>query len=80
MHTYLIEETRRKIIEINKANWEVKLCWVKAHAGTMGNELADTLAKKAAKNESLTEECNRIPKSVVTRELEEESVRKWQRN
>jgi len=80
IQTYLIEETRRKIIEMNKANWEVKLCWVKAHAGTMGNELADTLAKKAAKNESLTEECNRIPKSVVTRELEEESVRKWQRN
>ena len=46
----------------------------------MGNELADTLAKNAAKNEPLTEEYNRIPKSVVTRELEEESVRKWQRN
>jgi primosomal protein N' len=35
---------------------------------------------KAAKNESLTEEYNRIPKSVVTREAEEESVRKWQRH
>ena len=46
IHTYLIEETRRKIIEMNKANWEVKLCWVKAHAGLMENELADTLAKK----------------------------------
>jgi len=80
IHTYLIEESRRKIIEMNTANWEVKLCWVKAHAGIMGNELADTLAKKTAKNESLTEEYNRIPKSVVTRELEEESVRKWQRN
>ena len=65
---------------MNKANWEIKLCWVKAHAGIIGNELADTLAKKATKNESLTEEYNRIPKSVVTRELEEESVRKWQRN
>jgi len=42
----------------------------------MGKELADTLAKKAAKNESLTEEYNRIPKRVVTMELEEESVRK----
>ena len=69
-----------KIIEMNKANWEVKLCWVKAHADIMGKELADTLAKKAAKNESLIEEYNRIPKSVVTRELEEESARKWQRN
>jgi hypothetical protein len=67
-------------MEMNKANWEVKLCWVKAHAGIMGNELADTLAKKASKNESLIEEYNRVPKSVVTRQLEEESARKWQRN
>ena len=80
IHTYLIEETRRTIIEMNKANWEVKLCWVKVHAGVMGNELADTLAKKEANNEPLTEEYNRIPKGVVTRKLEEESVRKWQRN
>ena len=50
-----------------------------AHAGILGNELADTLAK-ATTNESLTEDYNRIPKSVVTREIEEESVKKRQRN
>jgi ribonuclease HI len=38
---------------MNKGNWEVKLFWVKAHAGILGNELADTLAKKAATNESI---------------------------
>ena len=43
---------------MSKANWEVNLCWVKAHAEIMGNELADTLAKNAAKNESLTVEYN----------------------
>jgi len=43
---------------VSKANWEVNLCWVKVHAGIMGKELADTLGKKAAKNESLTEEYN----------------------
>jgi len=37
---------------MSKANWEVNRCWVKANAGIMGNELADTLTKKAAKNES----------------------------
>ena len=47
---------------MSKANWEVNLCWVKAHAGIMGNELADTLAKNAAKNESLTVEYNKSPK------------------
>jgi len=80
IQAYIIEEIRRKIIEMNKRSWEVTLYWVKAHAGILGNELADTLAKKAATNESLTEDYKRIPKSVVKRELEEESVRKWQRN
>jgi hypothetical protein len=65
---------------MNKANYEVKLCCIKAHAGILGNGLVDTLARKAVTNESLTEEYKRIPKSVVTRELEKESVRKWQRN
>jgi hypothetical protein len=46
---------------------------VKAHAGTIGNELADTLAKKAATNGTISE-------SAVLRHLEEESVRKWQRS
>jgi ribonuclease HI len=80
IHTYIIEEIRRKIIEMNKANWEIKLYWVKAHAGILGNELADTLAKKAATNETLTEKYNKIPKSVVKKELEEESMKKWQNN
>jgi ribonuclease HI len=65
---------------MNKLDWEVKLCWVKAHAGILGNDLAVTLAKKAATNESVTEEYNRILKSLVTRELEEENLRKWQIN
>jgi len=64
---------------MTRTSWEITLCWVKAHAGMLGNELADTLAKKATMNESLTEDYNRIPKSVVTREIEEESVKKWER-
>jgi ribonuclease HI len=35
---------------MNRTNWEVKLCWVKAHEGILVNELTDTLAKKAATN------------------------------
>jgi hypothetical protein len=45
----------------------------------MGNESANTLPKKAAANESLTEDYKIIPKSVVTRQLEEESIKKLQR-
>ena len=79
IHTYKIEEIRRKIIEMTRTSWEITLCWIKAHVGILGNELADTLAKKVALNESLTEDYNRIPKSVLTREIEEESVKKWKR-
>ena len=56
IHTNIIEEIRRKIIEMNKTSWEVMLCWDKAHVGILGNELVDMLAKKAATNESLTED------------------------
>jgi primosomal protein N' len=65
---------------MKRTNWEITLCWVKAHAEILGKELADMLARKAATNELLTVDYNRIPKSVVSRELEEESVKKWQRN
>jgi len=57
----------------------ITLCWVKSHAGTLRNELEDTIAKKATTNESLTGDYNRIPKTVVTRKIEEESLKKWQR-
>jgi hypothetical protein len=51
---------------------------VKAHAGTSGNEMADSLAKKATTKGTITETYTKIPKSVLLRQLEEESARKWQ--
>jgi len=45
IHTIIIEEIRKKMNEMMKTNWQIKLRWVKAHAGIRGNELADTLAK-----------------------------------
>ena len=55
IHTFLIEEIRRKLTEMGKINWKIKFCWVKAHVGIRGNELADTLAKGAATNEDIKE-------------------------
>ena len=79
IHTYIVEEIRRKITEMKESEWKITLCWVKAHAGVMGNELADTSAKRAATNKNIPESYNRIPKSVVMKDLEEEIVKKWQR-
>jgi primosomal protein N' len=68
------------VTEMKKTRCEIKkLRWVKSNAGIRKNELTDTLAKKAATNENITESYKRVPKSVVLRELEEKSVRKRQR-
>jgi len=56
----------------------VRFAWVKAHAGILGNELADRLAKTAARDKDKTTYYSRIPLSTLFRELEEESKRKWQ--
>ena len=45
IHTFLIEEIRRKLTEMGKTNWKIQFSWVKAHVRIQGNELADTLAK-----------------------------------
>ena len=42
-----IENVRRQLIGVNRSK-PVLLSWTKAHIGTMGNELADQLAKSAS--------------------------------
>jgi hypothetical protein len=66
-------------MELKIREWKITLCWVKAHAGIRGNELADTLDKKAATNKTIPESYNKIPKSVAIKDLEDESAKKWQR-
>jgi len=56
----------------------VTFAWVKAHAGILGNELADQLAKTAARAKDKTSYYSRIPLCTLFRELEEESKLKWQ--
>jgi len=79
IHTHIVEEIRRKITEMKESEWKISMCWVKAHAGVMGNELADVLAKRAATNRNIPESYSRIGKGVIMKDLEEESVKEWQR-
>ena len=55
IHKNIVEEIRRKVLEMKESDWNITLCWVKAHAGVMGNELADTIAKRVVKNKNIPE-------------------------
>jgi ribonuclease HI len=47
-HIYLIDKIRIKVMEMERNEWKIEFSWIKAHAGTEGNELADRLAKEAS--------------------------------
>jgi ribonuclease HI len=75
----LIDKIRQQTLKMEQSAWNVRFCWVKAHAGIQGNELADTLAKEAATNVDITICYKKIAKSVVKHKIERTSVEKWQR-
>ncbi|KAJ4449388.1 hypothetical protein ANN_00787 [Periplaneta americana] len=77
-HHHLIEQIRKQIRKLEILNWTIHFSWVKAHVGLAGNELADHLEKQAASNNELPVSFDRIPISDIMRELQEESVVKWE--
>jgi ribonuclease HI len=46
----LVQEIRKRAVNLNKKNWRILFTWVKAHVRIYGNEIADRLAKEATKN------------------------------
>jgi ribonuclease HI len=67
-HSYLIEEIRKRLSYLDRANWTTGISWVKAHAGIYGNEMADKIAKAATRNSDIALSFNRIPTSTLHRE------------
>ena len=41
IHTFLTEEIRQIVYELETREWKIRFRWVKAHVGTSGNELAE---------------------------------------
>jgi len=77
-HNYLIEEVRKQLTILRRTNWTIEFSWIKSHAGNPGNELADRMAKDAASNKNTPVFFDRIPKTTLYKELEDETIQKWQ--
>jgi len=66
-HTYLTEEIRQKVHEMEIREWRIRFRWIKAHAGRSGNELADKLVKEASGKTELLISYNRVPRAPYRR-------------
>ena len=75
-HNFIIEEIRKTAVTLEKRNWTITFTWVKAHAGTYENELADKLAKEAAGKDDIS--FNRIPRNEIVQQVRDQSIAKWQ--
>jgi ribonuclease HI len=75
-HSYIIEEIRKSVTELEKRNSTITFTWIKAHVGIYGNELADELAKEAIRKANIS--FKRITKSEAVQQLTEQSIFKWQ--
>ena len=62
---------------MGRTNWKIKFSWVKVHAGVYSNEMADSLAKEAARSDGTNYGFSRIPKSAIYHEAAE-AIQKWQ--
>ena len=78
--SYLIERIRERLSKLERSSWTVDFAWVKANAGIFEKELADQLAKTAARVKDKTTSYSRIPLSTLSRDLEEEPKLKWEQN
>lgn len=64
-----------------KVKKKVKICWVKAHVGTEGNEKADTLAKEGAEMEpSALFRDEKTAKNQIKRAMRKKWQEEWKRS
>jgi ribonuclease HI len=78
IHTFLTEDIRQTVHELETREWKIRFRWVKAYAGTSGNELADKLVKEASGKTDLPISY-KSTKKRHKRDLENTSVENWQR-
>jgi hypothetical protein len=73
----LVQEIHRSILVLRGADRQVGFIWTKAHAGIVGNELADLAAKEAAKKRTANH-LNVFPLSHAKRMERAKTLAAWQ--
>ncbi|GBL75165.1 hypothetical protein AVEN_194414-1 [Araneus ventricosus] len=68
----------RKIFKLLHSHPHIRVSWIKAHAGYIGNEEADRLAKEAAETENFPETPLELPKSFIKTFLRQKMLATWQ--
>ncbi|KAL0850679.1 hypothetical protein ABMA28_006624 [Loxostege sticticalis] len=73
----LAVESRENLRKAFIQGKDVSLFWIKAHAGLLGNERADDLAKEAALASRKKPDYDRCPVSFAKRTIRYRSIMKW---
>jgi len=68
-----MEEIRKRVSILERLNWTIEFSWVKDNIEINSKELADRLAKEAARNWDRAVTFIRIPKSTLYSEREDEA-------
>ncbi|GBM90624.1 Putative protein in type-1 retrotransposable element R1DM [Araneus ventricosus] len=68
----------RKIFKLLHSHPHIRVSWIKAHAGYIGNEEADRLAKEAAETENFPETPLELTKSFIKTFLRQKMLATWQ--
>lgn len=77
-HSLCVEKIRRTLIDLQHRKIQVLFNKVKAHAGELGNERADTLAKEASEDCNVEVAFSCAPTTFVDFHLKEESLHLWE--
>ncbi|GBO08530.1 hypothetical protein AVEN_227847-1 [Araneus ventricosus] len=67
-----------KIFKLLHSHPHIRVSWIKAHAGYIGNEEADRLAKEAVETENFPETPLELPKSFIKTFLRQKMLATWQ--
>jgi len=77
-HANFAKEIRNRVASLDRREWKITFSWVKVYVGIYGNELANKLAKEAARSNGTSIAFNRVPKSTLYYEAAEEAKQKRQ--